>query len=132
MATSISPAWREWVIRSRLLFRLHLCAPRWMSCRPRHCRFYLNSTRLDRSCCFQCQWVVQACEVDSNGSAYVGGIVGLLDLYDMVASIPALANVPAPCLAPASQGVTKSAYVSQVDATSGNRVGDAIHRRLFA
>ncbi len=62
-------------------------------------------------------------QVDSSGSAYVGGIVGLFDLYDMVASIPALASVPAPCLAPASQGVTKSAYVSQVDATSGNVSG---------
>jgi uncharacterized protein (TIGR03437 family) len=62
-------------------------------------------------------------QVDSNASAYVGGIIGLFDLYDMVASIPALASVPAHCLAPASQGVTKSAYVSQVDATSGNVLG---------
>ena len=62
-------------------------------------------------------------QVDSNGSAYVGGLIGVFDLYDMVASIPALAGVPAPCLAPESEGVAKSAYVSQLDATSGKVLG---------
>jgi uncharacterized protein (TIGR03437 family) len=59
-------------------------------------------------------------QVDSNGSAYVGGIAGTYDLYNMVASIPALANVPTPCLPTRTQS---AAYVSQVDAASGNLLG---------
>ena len=59
-------------------------------------------------------------QVGSNGSVYAGGIFGTYDLYNMEASIPALANVPAPCLA---TPFIKSAYVSQVDAASGNLLG---------
>jgi uncharacterized protein (TIGR03437 family) len=58
-------------------------------------------------------------QVDSNGSAYVGGIFGDFHLYDMVAGIPALASVPTECLS-ATSGT--SAYVSQVD-SSGNVLG---------
>jgi uncharacterized protein (TIGR03437 family) len=57
-------------------------------------------------------------KVDSNGFAYVGGILGLLANYDVAASLPALANLPAGCLLPTmTRG--NSAYVSRVD-TSGN------------
>ena len=60
-------------------------------------------------------------QVGSNGSAYVGGIFGTYDLYNMEAAIPALANVPAPCLA--SPYLQSAAYVSQVDAATGNLLG---------
>jgi len=59
-------------------------------------------------------------QVDANGSAYVGGIFGTYDLYNTEASIPALANVPAPCL---PTYVRSAAYVAQVDAGSGNLLG---------
>jgi len=60
-------------------------------------------------------------QVDSNGFVYVGGILGLFANYDVAASIPALANLPAECLPPdMTRG--KSAYVSRVD-TSGNVLG---------
>jgi uncharacterized protein (TIGR03437 family) len=58
-------------------------------------------------------------QVDSNGSAYVGGIFGTYGLYNMEAAIPALASVPAPCLPSYLQS---AAYVSQVDA-AGNLLG---------
>jgi uncharacterized protein (TIGR03437 family) len=60
-------------------------------------------------------------QVDSNGSAYVGGILGLFSLYDVAASLPALASLPAQCLQPEEPSV-RSAYVSQVD-PSGNVLG---------
>jgi uncharacterized protein (TIGR03437 family) len=59
-------------------------------------------------------------QVDSSGSVYVGGIFGTYSLYNMEAAIPALARVPAPCLAPNTQS---AAYVSQVDAASGTLQG---------
>ena len=60
-------------------------------------------------------------QVDSNGFAYVGGILGLFANYYVAASLPALANLPAGCLLPEmTRG--NSAYVSQVD-TSGNVLG---------
>ncbi len=59
-------------------------------------------------------------KLGSNGSAYVGGIFGTYDLYNMVASIPALKNVPAPCAPPY---LHSAAYVSQVDTASGNLLG---------
>jgi uncharacterized protein (TIGR03437 family) len=67
-------------------------------------------------------------QVDSNGSAYVGGVLGFLaegpnplSINYLVASdIPALGNVPAQCLPNTRQ---ESAYVSQVDAASGNVLG---------
>jgi len=60
-------------------------------------------------------------QVDSNGSAYVGGILGLFAGYDVAASLPALANLPSGCYLPSmTRGV--SAYVSKVD-TSGNVLG---------
>jgi uncharacterized protein (TIGR03437 family) len=55
-------------------------------------------------------------QVDSNGNAYVGGILGLFHLYDVDATLPALANLPAGC---SLQTPGISAYVSQVD-PSGN------------
>ncbi len=55
-------------------------------------------------------------QVDANGNAYVGGILGLFHLYDVAATLPALANLPAACSQP-TPGI--SAYVSQVD-SSGN------------
>jgi uncharacterized protein (TIGR03437 family) len=60
-------------------------------------------------------------KVDSNGSAYVGGILGLFGLYDVAASLPALGNLPAGCLLP-NMTRGNSAYVSRVD-TSGNVLG---------
>ncbi len=59
-------------------------------------------------------------QVDATGSAYVGGIFGTYDLYNMVAPIPALANVPTPCL---PTNVRSAAYVAQVDAASGDLLG---------
>lgn len=62
-------------------------------------------------------------QVDSNGIAYVGGILGLLARgdYQVAASLPALASLPTQCSLPAVTNGT-SAYVSQVDA-SGNVLG---------
>jgi uncharacterized protein (TIGR03437 family) len=65
-------------------------------------------------------------QVDSNGLAYVGGILGLFDLYDVAANLPALAGLPNECLLlpeSISEFRGKSAYVSQVDASSGNLLG---------
>jgi hypothetical protein len=64
-------------------------------------------------------------QVDSNGFAYVGGMLGLFHLYDVAASLPALASLPAECLLPEVIGgiFGRSAYVSQVDAASGNVLG---------
>lgn len=61
-------------------------------------------------------------QVDSHGFVYVGGILGLFGNYDVAAGIPALASLPTQCLLP---DVTNgnSAYVSQVDAASGNVLG---------
>jgi uncharacterized protein (TIGR03437 family) len=63
-------------------------------------------------------------QVDSNGSAYVGGILGLYFGYDVAASLPALASLPSECLFPdvIGQNVGKSAYAAQVD-SSGNLQG---------
>lgn len=60
-------------------------------------------------------------KVDADGSAYVGGIRGLFGNYDMAASLPALADIPAGCSLPnPTRG--SSAYASRVDA-SGNVLG---------
>jgi uncharacterized protein (TIGR03437 family) len=61
-------------------------------------------------------------QVDSHGFVYVGGILGQFSTYDVAASIPALASLPTRCLLP---DVTNgdSAYVSQVDAASGDVLG---------
>ena len=59
-------------------------------------------------------------KLDSDGSAYAGGIFGTFDLYNMVASIPALENAPPPCAPPY---LHSAAYVSQVDAASGDLLG---------
>ena len=63
-------------------------------------------------------------QVDSNGSVYVGGILGVLSAgsYDVAASLPALAAVPPQCL-PNGTFIHESAYVSQVDAASGSVLG---------
>jgi uncharacterized protein (TIGR03437 family) len=63
-------------------------------------------------------------QVDSRGSVYVSGGagVGLAGAYGIANNLPALANVPAPCL-PNNQSIRTSAYVSQLDAASGNLLG---------
>jgi len=63
-------------------------------------------------------------QVDSKGTAYVGGMLGLYHLYDVAASLPALASLPSSCLMPEAIGeaYARSAYVSQVDA-SGDVLG---------
>lgn len=69
-------------------------------------------------------------QVDSHGAVYVGGEVGLfpLAMYGVTANIPALAGVPSQCL-PNNLSlqndltIQNSAYVSQVDSTSGNVLG---------
>ena len=57
-------------------------------------------------------------QVDANGIAYVGGVLGPRAGYDVAASLPALASLPAACLASVAIG-GHSGYVSQVDA-AGN------------
>jgi len=59
--------------------------------------------------------------VDGNGAVYVGGGIGVPG-YPVKASLPALASVPAPCL-PNGLTIYTSAYVAQVDASSGNVLG---------
>ncbi len=63
-------------------------------------------------------------QVDSNGNAYVGGMAGLLSGIslgiEVGGNLPALANVPAPCLP--NNVIPKASYVSQVDG-SGNVLG---------
>jgi hypothetical protein len=63
-------------------------------------------------------------QVDSLGSVYVGGMVGVLGDpgSNVGTNIPALRSVPAPCL-PNATFTTVSAYASQVDAASGNLLG---------
>jgi uncharacterized protein (TIGR03437 family) len=61
-------------------------------------------------------------QVDANGFAYVGGIIGLMANYDVAANLPALASLPTACLL-AQTTIGKSAYTSQVDASSGNVLG---------
>ena len=60
-------------------------------------------------------------QVDSNGNAYVGGVLGQYSNYDVAATLPALANVPSECFLPAMTN-GKSAYAAQVD-SSGNVLG---------
>jgi uncharacterized protein (TIGR03437 family) len=63
-------------------------------------------------------------QVDSNGFVYVGGFLGNFHLYDVAASLPALASLPAACLSSEATGIpAQSAYASQVDAASGNVLG---------
>src|ERR1700722_16425050 len=60
-------------------------------------------------------------QLDSNGSAYVGGMIGLLPgpaFGFQITSLPALAAVPSRCL-PNDTFITKDSYVSQVDAATG-------------
>jgi uncharacterized protein (TIGR03437 family) len=63
-------------------------------------------------------------QVDPNGNVYTGGVVnsGQSVGYIVSAEIPALANVPAPCL-PNGITIFNSAYAAQVDSTSGNLLG---------
>jgi len=71
-------------------------------------------------------------QVDAGGSVYVGGSVGidLAGSFAVPASLPALANAPAPCLPNVtaqtigtSQNIQRSAYVAQFDGASGNLLG---------
>jgi uncharacterized protein (TIGR03437 family) len=63
-------------------------------------------------------------QVDSTGDAYVGGMAGLLSGIslgiEVGGNLPALADVPAPCLP--NNVIPKASYVSQVDG-SGNVLG---------
>jgi len=63
-------------------------------------------------------------QVDSKGAVYAGGEIGsqVIQEYAVAASIPALASVPTECL-PNAVNIQNSAYVSQVDATSGSVLG---------
>ena len=60
-------------------------------------------------------------QVDSNGNAYAGGVLGQYSNYDVAATLPALANLPSACFLPAMTN-GKSAYAAQVD-SSGNVLG---------
>jgi hypothetical protein len=61
-------------------------------------------------------------QVDSNGLVYVGGGVGSPSGHYVVpGTIPALANIPTPCLP--NTLIQNSAYVAQVDSSSGNVLG---------
>jgi hypothetical protein len=61
-------------------------------------------------------------QVDSNGAVYVAGNVGPAARSPRVATnIPALANVPAPCL-----GGIASSYAAQVDAATGALLGSQL------
>lgn len=64
-------------------------------------------------------------QVDANGDAYVGGVLGSRNLYDVAASLPALANFPAACLMPSATTTGNSGYVAQVDA-SGKLLGSQL------
>jgi uncharacterized protein (TIGR03437 family) len=67
-------------------------------------------------------------QVDSSGSVYVGGGVGVLlglsGTYSVPANLPALANVPAQCLPSVTANppgpIGNSVYAAQIDANSGN------------
>lgn len=61
-------------------------------------------------------------QVDSNGNAYAGGVLGLYYNYDVAASLPALASIPSACFVPEMNSGGKSGYVAQVD-SSGNVLG---------
>jgi uncharacterized protein (TIGR03437 family) len=61
-------------------------------------------------------------QVNSSGSVFVGGLLGIITNYDVAASIPALAGIPSQCL-PNATFIQESAYASQVDAASGNVLG---------
>ncbi len=62
--------------------------------------------------------------VDSLGTVYAGGVAGYFQngSYTVTAGIPALANVPQPCL-PNYVTISSSAYVAQVDSTKGTVLG---------
>jgi uncharacterized protein (TIGR03437 family) len=70
-------------------------------------------------------------QADANGNVYVAGGVGFPNsIYAVQANLPAVANVPAPCLPNVygagpgtSQFIHSSVYASQVDAASGNLRG---------
>jgi uncharacterized protein (TIGR03437 family) len=65
-------------------------------------------------------------QLDSAGGVYVGGEVGIINtIVGIPSGIPALAGVPSQCLpssGPSALGLV-SAYVSEVDASSGNLLG---------
>jgi uncharacterized protein (TIGR03437 family) len=64
-------------------------------------------------------------QVDTKGAVYVGGGIGgnpNTSGYAVMTPLPALANIPAQCL-PNSVLIDLSAYVAQVDASSGNVLG---------
>ncbi len=64
-------------------------------------------------------------QVDSKGAVYVGGGLGgnpNTTSYAVMTPLPALANIPAPCL-PNQELIFLSAYSAQVDGSSGNVLG---------
>jgi uncharacterized protein (TIGR03437 family) len=62
-------------------------------------------------------------QVDSHGVYVSGGAgSGLAGSYGIANNLPALANVPTPCL-PNHLGIRSSAYVSEIDAASGDLLG---------
>ena len=63
-------------------------------------------------------------QVDSHGAVYVSGGTGsgLAGVFDIANNLPALANIPTQCL-PDNLGILSSAYVSEIDAASGNLLG---------
>lgn len=63
-------------------------------------------------------------QVNSHGAVYVSGGAGsgLAGTFGIANNLPALANVPTQCL-PNNLGIRSSAYVSEIDAVSGNLLG---------
>lgn len=65
-------------------------------------------------------------QLDSTGGVYMGGEVGIINtIVGIPSGIPGLAGVPSQCLpssGPSALGLV-SAYVSEVDASSGNLLG---------
>lgn len=62
-------------------------------------------------------------ELDSAGNVYAGGGFGATaggTGQTILADLPALAGVPAPCLATGNSTIQASAYISQADASSGS------------
>lgn len=63
-------------------------------------------------------------QADSHGAVYVSGGsgFGLAGSFGIANNLPALANVPAPCL-PNNTGIRSSAYAAAIDASSGGILG---------
>ncbi|HEX5227119.1 MAG TPA: SBBP repeat-containing protein [Bryobacteraceae bacterium] len=56
-------------------------------------------------------------QVDANGVAYVGGVLGVRNNYDVAATLPALANLPSACLLGPVTTAGSPAYAAQVDSS---------------